>query len=298
MLICTGKDASSGNPIFMPVNGTKTSETDAYSNLPAIPADTKVSLCASAAYETQKFIAPSTVVPQPELMFLQKQLCNRIVSDYFEAQKKKLPFQDSVIAEAILRQFRLESCRTAWAGVGSKFKVQALDASLGNQWDYTSQGLIWQFKREYPLTKGVDGKLGFDAIIDLFKFKFTKFGSSKKAVWLMGKELIAAIQKIDITLHKDVTMSSSSVWGIECTKLHTVFGDVDLIHDPTLDALGYEWSGGLIDQDGLVRYFLKDEKSMTEEVVGEEASRQVVMTIDCLCLKGYSHVWVDGTALK
>ncbi len=297
-LMCIGKDASTGNPIFMPVNGTKASAEQPYSNMPAIPAGTVFALCASAAYETQKFIAPSTVVPTPEVMYLQKQLCNRIVSDYFEAQKKKVPFKDSIIAEAILRQFRLESCRTAWIGSKGKIKVQALDPSLGQQFAYFSEGLIWQFKRPYDLELNKDGKFTFDEIIDLAKYKFTGFASSKKAAFLLGKELLATIQKMDVTKHKDISMSEGKVWGIECTKLHTVFGDIDLIHDPTLDKLGYEWCGGLIDEEGLVRYYMKNEDSKTEDVVGEEAKRQVVMTIDCLCLKGYSHVWVNGNALK
>jgi hypothetical protein len=89
-------------------------------------------------------------------------------------------------------------------------------------------------------------------------------------------------------------MVDDKVFGIECTKIHTVFGDIDLIHDPTLDHLGYTNCGGLIDEEGLVRYYMKNEDNKTEEVQGEEAKRDIVMTIDCLCLKGYSHVWVNG----
>jgi hypothetical protein len=65
-----------------------------------------------------------------------------------------------------------------------------------------------------------------------------------------------------------------------------------------LDHLGMEWQGGLIDDEGLVRYYMKNEDNKTEAVEGEEAKRQIVMSIDCLCLKGYSHLWVDGSALE
>ena len=41
---------------------------------------------------------------------------------------------------------------------------------------------------------------------------------------------------------------------------------------------------------------MKNEDAKTENVDGEEAKREVVMTIDCLCLKGYSHIWVNGAA--
>lgn len=293
VVMCVDKNAS-GNPIVKAVNGQKTSQSDAFGKLPAIAAGTQFVLCASAAYETQKFIAPSTVVPAPERMYLQKQLCNRIVSDYFDAQKKKVAFKDAVIAEAILRQFRLESCRTAWIGAKGKVKVKALDASLGDQWAYLSQGLRWQFKREHELSIDANGKLAFDQLIDLAKEKFTKYASSKTATFVLGKDLLGAIQKVDMTLHKDVTMTEGAAWGVKCTKLVTVFGTINLVHDPTLDRIGYSWEGGLIDEDGLVRYFMKNEDNKTEDVVGEEAKRQIVMTIDCLCLKGYSHMWVKA----
>lgn len=128
--------------------------------------------------------------------------------------------------------------------------------------------------------------------------KFTGFNCTKKAIWLLGKQLLNDIQKIDLTLHKNINVANSTIFGIECTRIHTVFGDIDLIHDPTLDALGYSNCGGLIDANGLVRYYMKNEDSKTENVDGEEAQRQVVMTIDCLCLKGYSHIWVNGSAAE
>ena len=294
MLFFVGKNSTTEAPIAMAVNGPKVNSSDDYCVVPTIPAGTEVILLSSAAYETQKFIAPSTIVPVPERMFLQKQLCNSIVSDYFAAQKKRILFSESQIAEAVLRQFRLESCRTAWVGQPGKFKVQAMDNAMGYQWDYFSKGIRWQFKRQYDLSS----KITLADLINLSMVKFTGFNCTKKAIWLLGKQLLNDIQKIDLTLHKNISVSGDKVFGIECTKIHTVFGDIDLIHDPTLDALGYAHCGGLIDENGLVRYYMKNEDAKTENVDGEEAKREVVMTIDCLCLKGYSHIWVNGSATE
>ena len=290
MLFFVGKDSTTNAPIAMAVNGPKVNASDEYCYVPTIPAGTEVILLSSAAYETQKFIAPNTVTPVPERMYLQKQLCNSIVSDYFDAQKKRIPFTESQIAEAVLRQFRLENCRTAWVGQPGKFKVPAMNASAGYQWDYFSKGIRWQFKRQYDLAS----KITFGDLINLSMVKFTGFNCTKKAIWLLGKQLLNDIQQIDLTLHKNITMTDSKVFGIECTKIHTVFGDIELVHDPTLDALGYSNCGGLIDEAGLVRYYMKNEDAKTEEVEGEEAKREIVMNIDCLCLKGYSHIWVNG----
>ena len=294
MLFFVDKNSTTEAPIAMAVNGPKVNSTDEYCVVPTIPAGTEVILLSSAAYETQKFISPSTVVPVPERVYLQKQLCNSIVSDYFKAQKKKIRFSEAQIAEAILRQFRLESCRTAWVGQPGKFKVQAMDPAMGYQWDYFSKGLRWQFKRQYDLSSTIT----FADLINLSMVKFTGFNCSRKAVWFLGKQLLNDIQKIDLTLHKNITVKDDSVWGVACTRIHTVFGDIALVHDPTLDALGYSNCGGLIDENGLVRYYMKNEDSAVERVEGEEAKREVVMTIDCLCLKGYSHIWVNGAAAK
>ena len=294
MLFFVGKNSTTEAPIAMAVNGPKVNATDDYCYVPTIPAGTEVILLSSAAYETQKFIAPSTIVPVPERMYLQKQLCNSIVSDYFAAQKKRIQFSEAQIAEAVLRQFRLESCRTAWVGQPGKFKVQAMDNAMGYQWDYFSKGIRWQFKRQYDLSSNIT----FADLINLSMVKFTGFNCTKRAIWLLGKQLLNDIQKIDLTLHKNISVTGDKVFGIECTKIHTVFGDIDLIHDPTLDALGYANCGGLIDENGLVRYYMKNEDAKTENVDGEEAKREVVMTIDCLCLKGYSHIWVNGAAAE
>ena len=294
MLFFVGKNSTTEAPIAMAVNGPKLNASDDYCVVPTIPVGTEIILLSSAAYETQKFIAPSTIVPVPERMYLQKELCNSIVSDYFAAQKKRIQFSESQIAEAVLRQFRLESCRTAWVGQPGKFKVQAMDNAMGYQWDYFSKGIRWQFKRQYDLSS----KITFADLINLSMVKFTGFNCTKKAIWLLGKQLLNDIQKIDLTLHKNISVTGDNVFGIECTKIHTVFGDIDLIHDPTLDALGYANCGGLIDENGLVRYYMKNEDAKTENVDGEEAKREVVMTIDCLCLKGYSHIWVNGAATE
>lgn len=292
MLYCIGKN-DSDMPKFIAVNGPKNSPSDESRGTPAIPSGSEIILLGSAAYETQERIAPNVVLPVAETMYLQKQLCNSIVSDYFESQKKRIPFQKSQIAEAIVRQWRLENCRTAWVGVQSKFKVKAQDSSMGEQFVYTSKGLRWQIKRDYELQAG---KITLDDLVYLSMFKFTGYNCSKNAMWIMGKELLANIQTIDLTLHKDISMADSEVFGIKCTKLKTVFGEIELVHDPVLDRLGYSKCGALLDMEGLVRYWRKNETNKSQKVEGEEATRDIVMCIDTLCLKGYSHIWVDGNA--
>ena len=110
----------------------------------------------------------------------------------------------------------------------------------------------------------------------------------------MGRDLLEQIQNIDFTKHKDITMTSDQQWGFSCTKLHTVFGDFYLKHEPTLDYLGYSCSGGILDMSGIVRYYIKNEETSSEKIEGEEAKRKAIISINALALKGYSHIWVNG----
>lgn len=291
--IVVGLD-SSKNPVIRPINGQHETQggTDTY--FPDIEIGQKVVGLDSAAYETQKFIAPSTVVPVPKRMYLQKRLVNSVVSDYFDAQRKRIPFAKATIAEAVLRKWRLENCRGDWRGKAAKFYTTPNDPTMGDQLTYTAEGLRWQFKREYTLA----GNLTMADLIALCKFKFTGYDCSKTALWLVGRDLLADIQSLDMTLHKDISIVGSEVYGLKCSKLVTIFGDINIIHDPTLDKLGWSHCGGLIDEKGLVRYYMKNEQQSNERVHGEEAQREIVMTIDCLALKGFSHVWVDGSGIE
>lgn len=291
MLFVIGKD-SSGYPIVRAVNGPKTSTTDMYCNVPDIEKGTVLIRLANACAETQKEVAPDFVVPTPQGVYLQKTIMNQIFSDYFEHQKKRIPFGKAVIAEAMIKEYRRKNNRTLWIGRKGKIKVDRGD--MGVQYVYTTEGLRWQFKREWEHS----GAWTFADIIALAKLKFTGQNCSKKALWPMGRDLLEMIQNIDFTKHKDITMTKEDFWGFSCTRLHTVFGDFYLVHEPTLDVLGYSKSGGVIDEQGIVRYYLKNEEASEENVQGEEAKRKALISINALALKGYSHIWVncEGTS--
>ena len=287
MLYIVGKD-SSGNPIVRALNGPKSSSTDDFCTIPDIPSGTKLIFLAVAGAETQKWVSPSMAIPTPQRVYLQKMIMNQIVSDYFDAKKKRIPYTKATVAEASIREFRKECNRTLWIGRKSKFKVDR--GTMGIQYVYTTEGIRWQIKRQYDHV----GQWTFEEIIALAKMKFTGQNCSKKAFWIMGRGMLEAIQNIDFTKHKDITMTSATVWGFEVTQLHTVFGDFYLLHDPTLNTIGYENSGAILDEQGLVRYYMKNEEKTTDKVEGEEATRTCIISTNALALKGTSHIWVNG----
>lgn len=289
MLFVTGHDATTGNPIVRAVNGPKTNSTDEYCKIPQIPAGTTCTLLSNALYETQKEVDPDLIVPQPTRVFLQKRGMNQIVSDYFDSQKKRIPFTKAIIAEQAIANFKVRGNRTLWAGRKGKFKVNV--PKLGMQYIYFTEGVRWQFKRELQHR----GKWTYEKFIALAKMFFTGEDVPKVALLLAGKNLLEEIQCIDFSKHPEVqiTVKTNSIgWAV--TNIHTVFGDIEIKREPTLDRLCWSNSGALIGENRLVHYQRTTEHSFTDRVDGEEATRTGVLVWDALALKGSCHIWIDG----
>ena len=289
MLFVTGIDAASNNPVVRAVNGPKQSLSDEYCTIPAIPKGTVCVILANSLYETQKEVDPDLIVPQPTRVYLQKRGMNQVVSDYFDSQRKRIPFSKAIIAEQAIANFKVRGNRTLWAGRGGKFKVSI--PKMGSQYVYCTEGLRWQFRRELQH----EGKWTVERVIALAKMFFTGEDVPKTALLLAGKNLLEQIQCIDFTGHPEIQITSkTNAMGWSVTNFHTVFGDIEIKREPTLDRLGWSNSGALIGENRLVHYIYSSEHSFSDRVEGEEATRNGILIWDALALKGSCHIWIDG----
>lgn len=289
MLFVVGHDASTGNPIVKAVNGLKNSPEDEFSMIPSIPAGTKLVMLANSLYETQKEVDPDLIVPQPTRIYLQKRGMNQVVSDYFESQRLRVPFAKAVVAEQAIANFKVRGNRTLWAGRAGKFRINV--PRVGVQTIYTTEGLRWQFKRELQHS----GRWTVERIIALAKMFFTGEDVPKTALLLAGKDLLEQIQCVDYSRHPEIqitTKTNSVGWTV--TNFHTVFGDIEIKREPTLDRLGWSHSGALIGEDRLVHYVYSSEHSFHDRMEGQEATRSGILIWDALALKGSCHIWIDG----
>lgn len=289
LLFVSGRDATTNNPIVRAVNGPKSNSGDTYCTTPAIPKGTKVKLMANAMYETQKEVDPDLIVPRPFMVYLQKRGMNQVVSDYFDAQKKRIPFSKSLIAEQAILNFKRAGNRTLWAGRKGKFPVKV--PKLGEQMIYFTEGIRWQFKRELQHS----GRWTVESLIALAKMYFTGEDVPKTALLLAGKNLLEQLQCIDYSEHPEIQITrKENAVGWTVTSIHTVFGDIDIKREPTLDTLGWSNSGALIGEDRLVHYSYSQQHEFTDRVEGEEATRKGIVVWDGLALKGACHIWIDG----
>lgn len=288
MLYVVGMETN-GSVVVRAVNGPKTNESDVYSKVPEIPANTTLVICGNALYETQKDVSPDMIVPQPSLIYLQKRGLNQVVSDYFDAQKKRIPFTHSVIAEAAIAKFKRKGNRTLWISRNGMFKVKT--DKVGTQNVYTTEGVRWQFKKELQHK----GDWAYEQFIGLAKMYFTGEDVPKTGLALCGKNFLERIQCIDYTKHPEVQISvKTNPLGWEVTNIHTVFGDIELKREPTLDRLGYSNSAAIIGENRLVHYVYKNESQFEDKIDGEEAKRNGILVWDGLALKGSCHIFVDG----
>ena len=282
-------------------NGAKQAVTDQYGSLPTssspaanntnvIVAGTKLVRMANALYETQKWVDPNTIIPVPDDLYLQKRGMTNIVSKYLATQNMEIPYDEAVKAEAQLREFKAAGNRTLLISQQNKMLVRS---SMGDdQWDYTTNGVRWQVKRELKHR----GKWTAEDIFALVKMYYGGADKPKSGLWLVGENLGLSLQLIDWSGHPEVTMEpyKNETLGWVVTRLHTLFGDLQIKIEETLNDCGYQNSGIIIGEDRLVHYVRSGESNYTEEVLGEEATRNGVLVSDALGLKGNCHVWVDG----
>ena len=292
MLFVTGHTAE-GEPVVRAMNGQKSSDSEELGTIPAIPAGTTLVILANALYETQKQVDPDLIVPKPEEVYLQKRGMNQVVSDYFDAQKKQIPFTKAIIAEQAIANFKVRGNRTMW--ISRKGKLQVNVPNMGMQTVYSTEGVRWQFKCELQ----TEGKWTIEKLIALAKMFFTGEDVPKTAILLAGKNLLESLQCIDYSKHPEIQVTQkTNAIGWSVTNIHTVFGDIEVKREPTLDRIGYSNSGALIGEGRLVHYVYSQEHSFNDRVEGEEASRNGIIIWDGLALKGSCHIWIDGEGEK
>lgn len=284
------------------INGVKSALTDEYGNLPTatspenpntnyITAGTKLIILGNALYETQKEVDPDLVLPKPQRIYLQKRGMNHVVSDYFESQKKRIPFSKSIIAEAAIRNFKVKGNRTLLISQPAKLRVKAKKTG-DMQYVYQTTGVRWQVKREIEHT----GKWTYEEFIALAKLFYTGEDVPSSCLVLCGKNFMENIQCIDWSKHPEVNIEvkTNPKLGWKVTAITTVFGEFQFKREPTMDRVGYENCALLLGEDRLVHYQRTTEHQFSDKVEGEEATRSGILVWDALALKGSCHIWVDG----
>ncbi|PDP60143.1 SU10 major capsid protein [Prevotella intermedia] len=286
-LYVTGKDTNN-SPIVRCVNGPRQSPSDDYCQTPGIPKGTTIDILVNALHETQKVVPPDSVKPSPTYVYLQKRGMTQIVSDYFDSQRKRIPFSKALIAERALRKFKRATNRSLL--IGRKGKMSVEDEKTGAQTVYFTEGIRWAIKRELMHS----GRWTYEEFIALAKMFYTGEDVPQAAICVCGKNFLENIQCIDFSKHPEVKITvETNKLGWKVTNFHTVFGDFEFKHDPTFEKVGYSNSAAILGYDRLVHYVRSSEHSDSEDVEEREAKRETLIAWDALALKGSCHIFVN-----
>jgi hypothetical protein len=296
MLYVVGKDATTGNPIVIAVNGPRAISGGVASSTPgtpAIPAGTEIMTMCNMLYETQATVPPKSIVPQPIKLNLQKTGVTDIISDYYDKQGKIIPFGKAAQFEQNMKEYFLELDRTLLAGVPCELTVNT--PKVGLQTAFGTTGLLWQVYRKMQKT----GKWTFEEIIAMAKMFFCGEDKPDYGILFCGMDLLEGLQCVDFSNHPEVQFSvlKNETLGWVVSNLHTAFGDIQMKHLPTLDKMRMSNSGLLlgIGKNRIKHYVFSEQHKHNEKIEGEEATSNSTIKWDGLGLKGTCHMLIEGS---
>ncbi|MCM1320097.1 MAG: DUF5309 domain-containing protein [Muribaculaceae bacterium] len=149
----------------------------------------------------------------------------------------------------------------------------------------TTTGGIWN-----QATKDILVDLtNFDSkkLVDMLRDSFSGNCGSRRKVLMAGKDLIAAINKIEhthvITAHDQVT-----AWGIDFSELQSKFGRLYVVYSEIFDLMGMPSNGMIIDPEYIQKHVFIPFNAETIDLrgSGQRNTEAVVMTeASCLTLR-------------
>ena len=257
-----------------------------------IPTGTTLIVGAVAGSESQMIVPPDNYQPVPYEVYLQKKLANIVVTDEWMQQAKKVPFVVTDLKNNALYNFKRKNSRTHW--LGQKRRITVTIPNIGDEYVYFEEGIL----RQIPMSYSYAGnEIKISDLNALAKMQFTTNSASNTARAYCGKNAIERILNMDMSVQRDFSVTDFEEAGIKIRRWTNNFGDMDFVHDPTLDDIGYEDFIVVVDIKNAVRYVKREETTQNIDMKkgggagdNREASRKIYSCIDCVALKGYNAI--------
>lgn len=298
ILSFTVTERTSTTCTLVPINGKWNSSDQAFNKIPeVITAGSMLSIASHACSESQLEVAPESYVPTTRKVFLQKKICNIVMTDDFKKQVKEIPFLEKDLRKHAIYNFRRKAERTLWIGAASKTK-NFINDKMGWEDVYTSEGILPQILNKFALSGDT---ITFADLIDMCRIQFGKNSVRDVAEAYCGMGFMTRLMNIDFEKTGDVSVIvERDTYGIMVSKFQCSFGTLLFKKTPALDDLGYTDCCAIVDMEDAVRYVKVDNQSVNVDMKkgggpnGEvrEASRDIFIEADALCLRGYNSMLV------
>jgi len=248
---------------------------------------------ATACSESQIRVASETYLPEKHVVTLQKKAMTCVITDEFEEQDKKVGFITKDVLANAMYNFKRKCARTHWNGVPGRIDVKVPETG-GRESVYFENGIL----RQIPMLYTHSSDLSDDDMMAITSLQFTENSVSDSATAFCGKREMKRLMKLvnSSTHFKDVSKVEVNEYGIKVRRYRDNFGEIEFIYDPTLDDIGYQDFMVVVDLRNAVRYYKRNEKTITQDMSQSGESREAKAhnksIIDCVALKGYNAVLV------
>lgn len=261
-----------------------------------IPAGTKVIVGAPICSESQMRVPAEAYLPEKVTHYLQKKAANVIITDEWNEMAKKVSFIKQDVLHNGLYNFKRKCAYTHWLGTQKRIDVKVKELGGNIEAGYSELGVL----RQIPTVYSYNGKeFTTDDLLGISKLQFATNSFNNHAVAFCGTNALERLQKLFLSLQKNqgnLEFREIPKTGIIVRGWKDMYGEIEFVRDPSLDAIGYGDFIAVLDIDNAVRYYKRNEQEVTQDLkkTGEsrEAERTIITMIDCICLKGYNAVLV------
>jgi hypothetical protein len=235
-----------GHPTAIPVNGPKISGKR---NFPAIAAGTLLTRGGRAGSESQLKTDSYSGVPTDFEQYLQKFMAQIEETTLHKISEKEVDWTFSDLEEEAIFDMKRTQNVTFWSGVKGLIKEKNAYTKKAEEIYFT--GGIWnQAGKDYSFS---GNPVDENNIVGLMKTAFVGNASSKTKTFIVGSDLLEKFEQVDY--HKVVYVGTrKQVYGLEFSQIISKFGTLNVIHDQTLNDLGWSDRGFILDQDFLRKW--------------------------------------------
>lgn len=259
-----------GRPIVIAVNGQGAGFT-----IPAIPADSEVTIAGRAASEFQIRTDVYNILPTPSSQYLQKFIAEVEESTFFEMRNKEVRWTISDIVQQALDQMRKETNNSYWRSsaairnVKNKYNRKPEDT-------YFTEGIWTQAGKDLDAAgTGITASL----LIDWMNAGFSDNAASDTKLMMCSPDFMAELCKAPLTQNMWYG-SKKDFFGLKVTPIESPFGTLVPILDKSMVEAGLQGCAYMLDADYMTKWTMGWRSEKLDNVKNGEADSQGRLLIE------------------
>ncbi|MDR1089945.1 MAG: hypothetical protein LBL79_02625 [Prevotella sp.] len=259
-----------GRPIVIAVNGQGATFT-----IPAIPANSTITIAGRAASEFQIRTDVYNILPTPTEQYLQKFIAEVEESTFFAMRDKEVSWTISDVVQQALDQMRKETNNSYWRGVKSIRNVKN-KYNRKPEDTYFTEGIWTQPAKD--LDAG-GTSITAEMLIDWMNAGFSDNAASDTKLLMCSPDFMASLCKAPLTQNMWYG-AKKDFFGLKVTPIESPFGTLVPILDKSMVEAGLQGCGFMLDADYMTKWTMGWRSEKLDNVANGEADSQGRLLIE------------------